>query len=45
MTDVLIDPPDRGRSLVIVSDVAHEFAREIFYRGEDTTRNHVALEF
>jgi hypothetical protein len=44
MADVFIDPPDRGCSFVIVSDVAHELAREISYRGEDTARNHVTLD-
>ena len=43
MTDVLVDPTDRSRSLVVVADVAHELAREILYGSEDTSRNNVAL--
>ena len=44
MTDVLVSPPDRGCSPVVVSDVAQELVREILHRGEDTARNYVALD-
>jgi len=30
MTDVLVDPTDRGRGLVVFADVTHELACEIF---------------
>ena len=33
MTNALIDPPDRGCSPVVVSDVAHKLAREIATAG------------
>src|SRR5260370_41551242 len=35
MTDVLVDPPDRGRGLVVVADVTHELACEILYGGKE----------
>src|SRR5260221_993323 len=44
MTDVLVDPADRGRSLVVVADVAHQLVCEILYGGKDTSRNNVALD-
>ena len=43
MSDVFVDPTDRGRSFVVVADVAHELARKILYGSEDTSRNNVAL--
>src|ERR1700675_704711 len=43
MSDVLVDPTDRCRGLVVVADVTHELAREIFYRSEDTSGNHISL--
>jgi hypothetical protein len=36
MSDVFVDPTDRGRSFVVVADVAHELARKILYGSEDT---------
>ena len=44
MTDILIDPSDRRCSLVVVSDVAHQLAREIFDGSEDTAGNNVTLD-
>jgi|SRR6266436_6729537 hypothetical protein len=35
MTDVLVDPTDRGRGLVVVADVTHELACEILYGGKE----------
>ena len=43
MTEVLVDPTDGSRGLVVVADVTHELASEILYGGEDTSRNNVAL--
>ena len=43
MTEVLVDPTDRCRGLIVVADVTHELASEILYGGEDTSRNNVAL--
>ena len=43
MTDILIDPADRGRRVVVVAYVAHELARQILYGSEDASRNNVAL--
>jgi len=43
VSDILIDPADRGCRFVIDADVAHEFARQILHRGEDSPRNNVAL--
>src|SRR5262244_1640034 len=43
MTDVVIDPADRGRGFVVVAYVAHELARQILYGSEDASRNNVAL--
>ena len=43
MSDVLVDPTDRCRGLVVVADVTHELAREILYRSEDTSGNNVTL--
>src|SRR5260370_4033172 len=43
MTEVLVDPTDRCRGLVVFADVTHELASEILYGGEDTSRNKVAL--
>src|SRR6266481_2253407 len=43
MTDVLVDPTDRGGSLVVVADVTHELACEILDGAKDTSRNNVAL--
>ena len=43
MSGIFVDPTYRCRSFVIVADVAHELAREILYRSEDTSRNNVAL--
>ena len=43
MSDILIDPADRGCRFVIDADVAHEFARQILHRGEDSPRNNGAL--
>ena len=36
-------PPDRGSSLVIVADVAHQLARKIFYGGEDAALDESAI--
>src|SRR5260221_2735102 len=44
MTDVLVDPADRGRSLVVVADVAHQLVCEILYGGKDTSPNNVVLD-
>ena len=35
MTDVLVDPKNRGRGLVVVADVTHELACEILYGGKE----------
>ena len=35
MTDVLVDPTDRGCGLVVVADVTHELACEILYGGKE----------
>lgn len=35
MTDVLVDPTDRGHGLVVVADVTHELACEILYKGKE----------
>ena len=43
MSDVLVDPTDRCRGLVVVADVTHELARKIFYRSEDPSGNHITL--
>src|SRR5258707_10739657 len=44
MTEVLVDPTDGSRGLVVVADVTHELASEILYGGEDTSGNNVALD-
>jgi len=43
MSDVLVDPTDRRRGLVVVTDVTHELAGKIFYRSEDPSGNHITL--
>ena len=43
MSNVFVDPTDRGRGFVVVADVAHELARQILYGSEDPSRNNVAL--
>ena len=43
MSNIFVDPTDRCRSFVVVADIAHELARQIFYRSEDTSRNDVTL--
>src|SRR5260221_10441225 len=43
MSNVFVDPTDRGCSFVVVTNVAHELARKILYGSEDTSRNNVAL--
>jgi hypothetical protein len=43
MSDILVDPTDRYRGLVVVADGPHELARKVFYRSEDTSGNHVTL--
>src|SRR5260370_27767956 len=43
MSNVFVDPTDRGCSFVVVANVAHELARKILYGSEDTSINNVAL--
>lgn len=43
MTDILIDPADRGRGFVVVAYVARKVARQTLNRSEDATRKSVAL--
>jgi hypothetical protein len=43
MSDILVDPTDRCRGLVVAADVTHELARKVFDRSEDTSGNHVML--
>ena len=43
MSNVFVDPTDRGCSFVVVTNVAHKLARKILYGSEDTSRNNVAL--
>jgi hypothetical protein len=35
MSYILVDATDRCRGLVVVADVTHELARQVFYRSED----------
>jgi hypothetical protein len=43
MSDILVDPTDGCRGLVVVADVTHELACKVFDRSEDTSGNHVTL--
>ena len=43
MIDIFVDPTDRGGGSIIVTNVAHQLAREILYRSEDTSGNNVTL--
>ena len=43
MIDIFVDPTDWGGGFIVVANVAHQLAREILYRSEDPSGNHVAL--
>src|ERR1700751_4347002 len=43
MIDILVDPMDWGGGFIVVTNVAHQLAREILYRSEDTSGNNVTL--
>ena len=43
MIDVFVDPTDWGGGFIVVTNVAHQLAREILYRSEDTSGNNVTL--
>ena len=44
MGGIAIDPPNWVGGLVVLADVAHELALEVWHRGEDTSGDHVALD-
>ena len=43
MIDIFVDPTDWRGGLIVVTNVAHQLAREILYRSEDTSGNNVTL--
>ena len=43
MIDVFVDPTDWGGGFIVVTNVAHQLAREILYRSEDSSGNNVTL--
>src|SRR5271166_4167292 len=43
MIDIFVDPTDWGGGFIVVTNVAHQLAREILYRSEDTSGNNVTL--
>ena len=43
MIDILVDPSDWGGGFIVVTNVAHQLAREILYRSEDTSGNNVTF--
>jgi hypothetical protein len=44
MAGVAIGPLEGFGSAVVVADVAHQLAREVFDRGEDAAGNDIALD-
>jgi hypothetical protein len=42
---VRVSPSKGSGSLIVGFDVAHEFAAQVGHRFEDSTGNHVALDF
>ena len=43
MIDIFVDPTDWGGGFIVVANVAHQLAREILYRSEDTSGNNITL--
>ena len=43
MIDIFVDPTDWGGGFIVVTNVAHQLAREILYRSEDASGNNVTL--
>ena len=44
MREVAVGPFDGRGVLVVMTDVTHEFARQVVDRGEDTTGDHIAFD-
>ena len=43
MSNIFVDPTDWRGGFIVVTNVAHQLAREILYRSEDTSGNNVTL--
>ena len=43
MIDILVDPSDWSGGFIVVTNIAHQLAREILYRSEDTSKNNGTL--
>ena len=43
MIDIFVDPTYWRGGFIVVTNVAHQLAREILYRSEDTSGNNVTL--
>jgi hypothetical protein len=43
MIDIFVGPTDWGGGFIVVTNVAHQLARQILYRSEDASGNNVTL--